>query len=100
MQNYKVLSGLKYRTKILKAQMAKNSPGFPYRAEFNYALANIKGRIEKVFLEYQTENSRVPEPDTLKSLIKTEFKQKKNKKWTFLMYYEDFVKRSFSGKFS
>lgn len=80
-----------------KAQKAKNSPGFSYRAEFNYALGNIKGRIEKIFLKYQTENSQVPEPDILRDLLRIEFKQDESKKWNFLSYYEDFVKRSFSG---
>lgn len=80
-----------------KAQTARNSPGFPYRAEFNFALANIKGRIEKIFLKYQTENSQVPEPYMLINLLKIEFKQEKSKEYGFLSYYDDFVRRSFSG---
>ncbi|MGH2642828.1 MAG: phage integrase SAM-like domain-containing protein [Chitinophagaceae bacterium] len=80
-----------------KAQRVKNSPGFPFRAEFNFALTNIKSRVEKLFLKYQTENSRIPDPDTLKDLLKIEFKQEKNNGLTFLAYYEDFVRRSLSG---
>ena len=60
-------------------------------------MASIKGRIEKVFLKYQTENNRVPASEVLQKLIKAEFKQGKQQKWTFLSYYADFVNRSFSG---
>lgn len=39
----------------------------------------------------------MPEPEILKNLLKVEFKQGENKKWSFLTYYEDFLKRSLSG---
>ncbi|MGN6264762.1 MAG: tyrosine-type recombinase/integrase [Ginsengibacter sp.] len=79
-----------------KTNRARNTPSFPSSPEFNARLDFIKAGIERCYYDYFNQNNLPPTPALLKSLILKDV-LKKQKRLSFLEFYDAFILRTASG---
>lgn len=80
----------------VKTNRARTTPSFPQSPEFNLRLDNIRSGIEKCYYDYFNEAKQHPTPQLLKSLILRNVLDKQ-KKLSFLDFYDDFILLTASG---
>ena len=79
-------------------QQARATPLFIESPEFNQRLNNIRGTINRVFLDYRNRHDHAsPSVAILKPLIEAALK-KGVQSHNFLTYFDDFVSRSNAGQ--
>lgn len=80
-------------------QRAKQSDSFLEHPEFNTRLNNIQSTIRNTYRKYINDTGKIPDPNTLRSLLDKEIKEIdfKSTADTFFSFFEEIIKQSENG---